>query len=512
VALLAVVFATATPAAAFAGTADAHAATEPTELIVRVERGLGRGAVADLLALHGMRVDRTLPFEGMAVVRVPPGVSAKAAARALRSEGEVDSVAPNHVRTASARIPNDPLFPLLWGLSSGNDRDIDAVEAWTLTTGSAGVTVAVVDTGVAYDHPDLRSNMWTNQREAPNGLDDDGNGFVDDVHGWDFAADDPVPLDEHGHGTAVAGTIGARGGDGRGTVGVAWSVKLMPLRTGDASGTMTDEDIIRGFRYAAANGARVVNGSFGGAGFSAPLRDAIAAHPDVLFVFSAGNGGADGHGDDLRVVPEYPCSFSLPNVVCVTAAVEGSDSLAPFANFDPVGVHVAAPGAGIVSTFPGGAHMRGDGTSVAAAHVAGVAALLLARAPSLSAADLRRILLESVDVVPALAGKVATAGRVNAFAAVRSLGGAPVAIRAPDTRITKGPAGRVRSRRARFRFAASKRRSAFECRLDRGRWRTCSSPRLVGALAPGRHTFRVRARARDGGVDRTPAVRRWRVV
>ena len=521
-------------ALAAAGSADARQVEfVPGELIVRFVPGATAVEQVDTLRDRGAKVERALPFQRMKLVRLSRGASVHEAAAALERDPDVLYAEPNYVRELARRIPNDPSFVDLWGLDTASDADIDAPEAWDFTTGSEGIVVAVVDTGIAYTHPDLAANIWTSPREVGNGRDDDGNGFVDDVRGWDFVAEDNAPLDEHGHGTHVAGIIGARGDNATGVVGVSWNVKLMPLRAANSSGSLSDADIAAAFRYAGRMGARVVNGSFGSPGFSRTLLEAIEAHPETLFVFAAGNGGADGRGDNNDASPEFPCSYAAANVVCAAASTQSGD-LASFSNFGPAAVDLVAPGQLIVSTWVGGRYASAGGTSMAAPFVAGVAALGLSVNVGLTAGDLRRAILGSTDALPALAGVVSTGGRVNAAGAVSAVlaahGAAPplpppapspapaapappaaADTAAPNTRITEGPAAKTTRARALFRFVSSEGRSTFQCRLDRGAWRSCASPRAYGNLKRGSHTFSVRAKDAAGNVDPTPAVRRWHV-
>ena len=251
----------------------------------------------------------------------PPegGQSPAEAAQQLERSPNVLYAEPDVPRRAFAVVPDDRYFGRQWSLNNSGqsvagtagtvDADIDAPEAWQMTTGSAAVTVAVIDSGVQIDHPDLAAGIWRNPGEAGdrreyNGADDDGNGLVDDWRGWDWVDGDNDPGDANGHGTHVAGTVGARGNDGRGVAGVAWNVSLMPLRTLDADGSGYVSDVIRAYGYAGARKAHVVNASLGGGSFSRAERDAIAAAPQTLFVVAAGNDGADN--DTRARVPVQP--------------------------------------------------------------------------------------------------------------------------------------------------------------------------------------------------------------
>lgn len=391
---------------AFLGAATpAHASAPssfvPGELLVRFDGSTTAPAREEVLADLDATVVERLPLSGLVRVRLEPGTSVAAAAAAFERRPEVRYAQPNHLYRIAA-TPNDPAFPSLWGMAN-----ISAPGAWDLTTGSDAVTVAVVDTGIDYTHADLQQNIWLND-DPVDGVDNDANGRVDDLRGWDFAFNDNNPADDDGHGTHVAGTIGARGNNGLGVTGVNWGVKLMALKAADAGGNLEEAWIVQAFQYACANGARVINGSFGGPDFPQAMLDAINACPGALFVFAAGN---EATNNDL--VPAYPCNFVPLNVVCV-AASGSTDNRASFSNFGVSSVDLAAPGVGILSTVPGGYDVF-DGTSMAAPHVAGVAALILSLNPFASSAAVRQALLTGVDVKPGLAGLVATGGRLNAW-------------------------------------------------------------------------------------------------
>jgi subtilisin family serine protease len=297
---------------------------------------------------------------GLQRVELDDGVSVQAAVAQLNARDDVLYAEPNYLVYADG-VPNDSRFGDEWamhntgqtvnGIAGTPDADIDAPEAWNVTTGSSDVVVAVIDSGVAYDHPDLAPNMWVNTDEiAGNGIDDDRNGKVDDRRGWDWVDDDNDPTDEQGHGTHVAGTIGARGNNdtaGGGTTdvaGVAWNVKLMPLRVLDEEGVGSNADLISAVNYANFNGAQIANMSLGGRWPNQVMFDAMAAAPGVTFVVAAGNDGAD-----LEFADQYPCEYDLPNIVCV-ANTDQNDELARFSNYGALSVDIAAPGTNILST------------------------------------------------------------------------------------------------------------------------------------------------------------------
>ena len=321
-------------------------------------------------------------------------------------------VEPNR-RFAASTLSDDPLLDRQWGLQA--PTGIAAAGAWWTTTGDE-VTVAVLDSGIRTDHPDLVPNLWTNPAEIPaNGADDDRNGWVDDVHGADVVGADGDPQDELGHGTAVAGVIGARGGNGLGISGVAPHVRLQAIKVLDDSGVGTTVTVVEGIHYALAHGARVINISLNGPQGSRALEEAIdaAESAGVVVVASAGN---DGQSREL--VSSYPASIDSPALVSA-ASIAPAGSLAPGSAYGPRSVDLAAPGADVLSTTPAG-YAQHSGTSFAAAHVSGVLALLAAARPEASGADLSRALLAGARRRPALAGLVAY-GELDAERAIATL-------------------------------------------------------------------------------------------
>lgn len=397
------------------------------EILVRVNPGTKLNTLAGNLAAYGVSGAQGLKlpkkFQGSAlsrwqVLKLAPGQDEKKVLTRLLEDKRIEAGQLNHRLTATG-LPNDPRFDELWGMhntgASGlDDADIDAPEAWDSLTAS-DVVVAVIDTGVDYTHEDLAANMWTNPGEIPgNGIDDEGNGFVDDYYGYDFSANDSDPIDEMGHGTHVAGTIAAVGDNGVGVTGVNWQSKIMAVRFLDAGGGGWTDDAVEATLYAAANGARVTNNSWGGWGFDQPLYDAIKAVQDagVLTVAAAGNEGTDAF-------PLYPAAFDLPGIISVAASTS-TDELAYFSNWGKVSVDLAAPGQSILSTVPTetwlgdpSGYMYLDGTSMATPHVAGAAALLLAQDGARSAVGVKQLILQTVDVRGAFSGKMVSNGRLN---------------------------------------------------------------------------------------------------
>ncbi len=328
------------------------------------------------------------------------------------------------VYRSSSSAPNDPQFSDQWALNNlGQDggtkrADIDAIHAWSKTRGSDKVVVAVLDSGVDYTHKDLVANIWTRPDEIPQYADDELGSF-DDVHGFDADANAGDPMDDNGHGTHCAGIIGAEGDNGEGIAGINWNVSIMPLKFLGRGGFGTTKNAIEAINYAIDRkqkgvNVRVINASWGSTSYSRALEDAIraAGEQGILFVAAAGNNGTD---NDKRA--HYPSNYDLPNVISV-AALDRNDAMASFSNYGVKTVHIAAPGREILSTWLGDAYREASGTSMAAPHVSGVAALILASEPNLSVTQLRERILSTVDKLPSLEGKVATGGRLCAAQAL----------------------------------------------------------------------------------------------
>jgi len=394
-----------------------HEADIAGEYVVGLRAGGDLDAAQRLADDHGLELADFQPGAALALLVDPDLRGRDAVLQGLSPEVEF---AEPQIRYELLRRPDD-LADYLWGLENygGNggreDADIDAEAAWDRSTG-AGVVVAVIDTGITVDHPDLRPNLWVNHGEvAGNGLDDDGNGYVDDVHGYDFVHRDGDPRDRLGHGTHVAGTVAARGDDGFGVPGVAFDARIMAIQLMDSDGGGSSWQAAEAIRYAVDNGADVINASWGSYGYSNAVRSAIAAarQRGVMFVAAAGNEGRDNDS-----TPLYPASYNLDNILSV-AASDRRDRVASFSNVGASKVDLAAPGVDIVSTWTMDQQWTWqDGTSMASPHVAGAIALLLGADPTLSVDELRSAILGSVDPLASGASLVATGGRLNAAAAL----------------------------------------------------------------------------------------------
>lgn len=358
-------------------------------------------------------------------IQVPAELDVESVLAMYQNHPDVLYAEPDYRLYATA-IPDDPRFTEMWdhentGQTGGtSDADIDSAGAWDVHTGSGSMVVAVIDTGVDYLHPDLGANTWVNPGEiAGDGIDNDGNGYVDDFHGYDFVNRDGDPMDDQGHGTHVAGTIGAVGNNGVGVTGINWNVQIMALKFLGADGSGTSSDAIEAINYAVANGARLSNNSWGGDPPSQAMYDAIALAREAghVFVAAAGNGDWLGIGIDNDATPFYPSGYELDNIVSV-AATDHNDHLATFSNYGATTVDLAAPGVNILSTTRGGGYGLNSGTSMAAPHVAGVLALVWDAHPDWTYDQVIAQVLNTVDPLPNLQGLVATGGRLNAAAAL----------------------------------------------------------------------------------------------
>ncbi len=342
----------------------------------------------------------------------------------LNSDPQIAYAEPNYILKANY-YPNDSLFKDLWGLNNTGqnqgkpDADIDLPEAWDISTGSAQVIVGVIDTGIDYNHEDLQDSLWQNPGEIPdNHLDDDNNGYVDDVWGWNFVSQNNNPMDDAGHGTHVSGIIGATMDNLIGVAGIVPKVKLMSLKFLNSQGSGFTSDAISAISYATKMGVKITNNSWGGGGFSIALNEAIAEARDAgsLFVAAAGN---EGHDNDKK--PSYPASYLLSNIISVSST-NYKDELSSFSNYGISSVDVVAPGEAILSTLTNNSYGLKSGTSMAAPHVTGLSALLQSYDPSLSSLEMKS-LIETTTEDLGLTGRDVTfsSGRINAAKAIQAL-------------------------------------------------------------------------------------------
>lgn len=393
------------------------------EVLVKFVPGLSHEARERSLRAAGCREASAIKLvPGLSRAQIVSGLPVTETIRRLQTDPNVVYAEPNFIVSA-ALTPNDPRYPELYGLNNTGqtggtaDADIDAPEAWDLQTGT-DIVVAVIDTGLDYNHEDIAGNVWSNPGEiAGNGIDDDNNGYIDDTRGWDFVNNDNDPFDDNDHGTHVSGTIAAVGNNAVGVVGVNWRARIMPLKFLSATGSGTTADAIEAVDYSVLMGARVSSNSWGGGAFSQALSDAIAAAGAAGQVFAAAAGNASANND---TTPSYPCSYTLANIICV-AATDDDDLLATFSNYGAASVDLGAPGVSILSTTPANTYASFSGTSMATPHVAGVAALALASDASLTVADLKALVLDNADAITALAGITVTSGRLNAYNTLQAL-------------------------------------------------------------------------------------------
>jgi subtilisin family serine protease len=431
----------------------------PGEILVKFNRATNEQQRLNMLGARGASRIRRFDQVGIEHLRLPQGVSVEAAIAAFRAMPGVDDVQPNYIRHIIQNVapPNDPywLDGSLWNMSQ-----IQAPAMWAnFTSGDGSVVVASIDTGINYLHPDLAANVWRNPLEIPgNGIDDDGDGYVDDVYGINTVDHTSDPFDDQGHGSHTSGTIAAVGNNGIGVVGVSWNTKVLSCKFLDSSGSGTDAGAIECFNYITAlrlrgENIRVSSNSWGQDRGTDPidtvLQSAIdaAGNAGIVNVFGAGN---DGTNNDTQ--PFDPASYPVASIVAV-ASSGPTDQRSYFSNYGATSVHLAAPGENILSTYLGTDYEQESGTSMATPHVAGVAAMLAQMNPSLSVADIKQILIQSVDQLPAWNGRVVSGGRLNAFKAASAV--SPSTNTPPTVAITSPTEGASAKEPATFTISAT---------------------------------------------------------
>jgi RHS repeat-associated protein len=416
-------------AAAVAAMRQGSARRREGELVVRFKAEASEHARDNAAASKGARRKGKLRGEsGLERLELTAGQDPEQAAAELSRDPSVEFAEPNYLVTRDQSAPNDPRFKDQWALkntgqSGGNPgSDVNVTTAWHETTGSSSTVIAVLDGGIDFSHPDLANSRWVNKAEvAGNNIDDDGDGYTDDVYGWNWVYGTNDVGDEQGHGTSVAGVIAAEGGNGVGVTGIMWRASLMSLKVLDSTGTGDTASAVEAMDYAVAHGASVINCSWGTDAESLALKDAIkrAGNHGVVVVASAGNSSRD-----LDAQGYYPASYDLPNLISV-AATDGFDNLAQFSDWGAKRVALAAPGTDILTTQEGGDYHYVSGTSVSVPLVTGIAGLIKTVSPGISAQAVRTAILGGVRQVPALAGKVSSGGVADAGGALSALKGNP---------------------------------------------------------------------------------------
>lgn len=417
---------------------DTHKMYKDGEILVKFRPGISESAKNNLHKKH--KAEKKNEFSSLRIhhVRIKKWMGVEEAIKLYKSDSTVEYAEPNFTLKAF-NTPNDPLFNELWGLyntgqtGGTSGADIKALEAWNIAAGNTNVVVAVIDSGIDYTHADITWNLWTNSGEIPNdGIDNDGNGYVDDVYGIDTFNHDADPIDDHGHGTHVAGTIGAVGNNTLGVVGINWNVKIMACKFlgsygyGYTDGAIECLDYIKALRD---RGVTVIatNNSWGGGGYSQALYDAINQQQNILFIAAAGNGSIDNDENEA-----YPANYELPNVISV-AATDHNDNMAYFSQYGRRSVHVGAPGVDIVSLRangtdiygdgqhfipagdPNAAYYRASGTSMATPHVTGLAALIKSEDMSRDWKAIKNLILTGGDTIASMDETTIMGKRINAY-------------------------------------------------------------------------------------------------
>jgi subtilisin family serine protease len=372
------------------------------------------------LQTRGHRVKRTFNSFGVSYGIVEVTTESFNSFKSLSTSQNIGIIEPN-IEYRIIGLENkseDPQFGELWGLNNTGAEggvvgaDINVLNAWKISKGSKDITIAVIDTGIDYNHEDLKDNIWVNEKEQNGvaGVDDDGNGFIDDIHGYDFTRNSGNSMDDNGHGTHCAGTIGAVH-NSIGVAGVMKDVRLMGLKFLTSSGGGSLENAIKAIDYATQMGVDIMSNSWGGGGYSKLLEKAIqnASDAGIVFIAAAGNARND---NDRRAA--YPASYDIDNVISV-AAHDRKDSASSFTSYGQTTVDIFAPGTDILSTIIGDKYKKYSGTSMATPHVSGIVGLFLAKNGKTQPKDIRELMVSTAVKSPAYIGKVASDGRINAF-------------------------------------------------------------------------------------------------
>lgn len=415
----------------------------PGEVMIRTRAGVGLTSSQDVCEKYGATVVDSFEFPSSSLeesgqllqLQLPAGMSTIEAVSEMAKDPRIQFAEPNYIyqlekdppAATPARVAKDQAGPglpddldeRLWGLNNLGQNmgtagaDINAPEAWNIQIGRKdGPIIAVIDSGIDFRHPDLKANMWVNPGEiAGDGIDNDGNGVIDDVHGFDANGKNGNPYDGNGHGSHVAGTIGAVGNNGLGVVGVNQVAQIMAVKIFDDAGSTNSAAIVRGIEYATKMGARITSNSWGGLSASQAVKQAFEASP-ALHIMSAGNSGWD---NDKRA--HYPSGYRVSNSIAV-AASDRDDKKASFSNYGLTTVDIAAPGKEIYSLEPGGGYTTKSGTSMATPHVTGVAGLVASQFPEATNEEIKLRILQGGDKLPGWEKLVSSGSRLNALGAL----------------------------------------------------------------------------------------------
>ncbi|MCP5007798.1 MAG: S8 family serine peptidase [Planctomycetes bacterium] len=385
----------------------------PGEVIVKYRESASSEAISSLSERLQLVTIDSFPFIGVQQAKISEAQTVEGMCEELSKMPDVEYAEPNYYQYALI-TPNDPKYSQQWGLTK-----IQAETAWDTATDSSNVIVAVIDSGVAYDHPDLKANMWKNPDETPNGIDDDNNGIIDDIYGVNYNRNTTSgdPMDDHDHGTHVAGIISAVGNNNTGVAGTTWKTQIIALKflhpTPDGRASGSSADAIKAIDYAIKKKADIMNNSWGGGGFSRAIEDAIkrANAQGILFVAAAGNFNIDNDS-----TPHYPSSYNVDNIVAVMAT-DSADKRSRWgqngSHWGKESVDLAAPGTAILSTVPNGGYQSFNGTSMATPFVSGAAALLKGKNNQWKAAELKARLMATVDKLSSLKDLCVSEGRLN---------------------------------------------------------------------------------------------------
>jgi len=388
------------------------------EILVKIKSGTSNSSIKYVEKKYSMKTKKHLKQQLDVVKFDTTKYSTDEVLSNLNNNPNIEYAEPNYISKLSSSPSMEPYFNKMWGLNNTTTKgiDINVENAWKTTTGNPNLVVGIIDTGIDYNHKDLKSNIWINTKEiAGNGIDDDSDGYIDDYNGWNFADNNNNSFDDNSHGTHVSGIIAASS-NGIGTVGVAPSVKVMPLKAADDQGDLYTSDVISAIQYGISHGVKLFNCSFGGEDFSQTEYDAFKSS-NALFVCAAGNGDANGNGmSNDNAIKDYPASYDLPNIISV-ASIEMDGTLSSFSNYGVVSVDIAAPGSDIYSTVPGGYDYK-SGTSMATPYVTGVAALVLSTNMNLTPIEVKNCIMKSTKKLPPLVGKIYTGAIVDAFGAM----------------------------------------------------------------------------------------------